>query len=144
MVTPIDDLQGPFAESTIDEKELGNKEVHVSLLRISSADNYLSCCSCKKRIEAQGNIAECSNCNLTQKISASRLQWIVKLYVEERETSKRVPLTAFDKIVKELAFKCGHPSIDDISSEEMKRVLLDLDDIHLVYYSLRNSIIEAL
>ena len=63
-------IKEPLAKPTIGQEILTNKELLVDLLGVSSATQYSSCCSCKKKLQTQKNslTAHCASCNLTQKI----------------------------------------------------------------------------
>lgn len=140
-IDQIDDIQGKLAP-VIDECDLANKEMKVNVVGVSSAHKYQCCCSCKKKIEGGENAVTCPSCNMTQKVSALSVQWVVKLYVEDK-ASKRMHLTAFDRIVKQMALKVNvKEPMNTISAMDLKCQLLELDELTIVSDTVRNTIIE--
>ena len=119
--------------------------MNAEVLGVLSAVKYYSCCSCKKKVEyTEGStVANCNSCHLTQKISASSTQWVVKLYCKDQQNpTVKMYLTAFNEIANQLAAKCKVESISTISEKELRSKLLQLETINIVYDSIQKRILE--
>ena len=101
-LTEIQDLEN-VKDTVIGEQDIANKDMTVSLIGVSSAQNYYSCRDCKSKVEFDGKSVTCQKWVLTQKVSTLSVHWVVKLFVEDQATSRKFHLTAFDGIVQQLA-----------------------------------------
>jgi len=115
----VEGVEGPVAECLVNERELAEREIECTVLGVSDATKYYSCRNFKKKIESDGKLGHCS-CEMSQKVSAANIQWVVKLFVEEPE-GKAIHLTAFHAVVRQLMAKCGRTSLsNEMSPLELK------------------------
>ena len=140
-------IKEPLAKPTIGQEILTNKELLVDLLGVSSATQYSSCCSCKKKLQTQKNslTAHCTSCNLTQKIKHCSRHWVVTLFVQNSEQSgHKFHVTAFNNIVQQLAAKCSFlDSLETITTKDLiDKLLGGIDQFKIVYDTLQKKIIE--
>jgi hypothetical protein len=119
----------------------------VNLLGVSSASQYISCSSCRRKIESEDNpsIAFCSACNLTQKVSRCSKQLIVKLFLQSNENPKhKFNVTAFNNILQQLVTRFfTDDSLDQMTPKQLTNHLIaDIDELHIVYDTIQKKIIE--
>ena len=140
-------FEGPLAKPDIGKETLANKELTVNLLDVSSASQYISCSSCRRKIESEDNpsIAFCSPCNLTQIVSRCSKQWIVKLFLQSSENpNHKFSVTAFNNIVHQLVARCFTDNpLDQMTPKQLTNHLItDIDEFHIVYDTVQKKIIE--
>ena len=124
----------PFKDSlpTVDEVST-SKEITARILGISSINKYSSCCHCMKKVTIKGKVAFCNNCKMSQKSNTCKIQWSLRLYVENQEQGKtKVNLSVYgQQIVSKLFALSGLH--EEATEDEVLEKLLDIDIAKLSY-----------
>ena len=80
----------PFKETlpVVDEVST-SKEVIGSIIGINEVNKYSSCCTCAKKVTIKRKLAYCGRCKMTQKLSASSVQWSFKIVVHTEDNPRQ-------------------------------------------------------
>ena len=86
----------------------------------------------------------CKSCTASLKRKICKSQIILKLLCFDKGKAKKITFTAFDSVVRKIIEKMGY-DVDAINSSQLKKILIDkLEEIHIQYDSLNNTIMQML
>lgn len=127
----------PLAEESDDAQLtiLSTTEITARIIGVATINFHRTCSSCNKAIEERGNLATCSSCNLTQKLSNTNNRWYVKLYVQDTTNqANKVYLSLYHStLVKLVEVADLEVDLNFCNEEDLTIALLDSTSITFCY-----------
>ncbi|XP_028408819.1 uncharacterized protein LOC114531404 [Dendronephthya gigantea] len=120
------------------------KEIMGSIIGVNSVSKHPTCLSCSSKviIKCSGQLAECSSCKMTTKLSMCKYQWFMRLLVQNAEnTNERIHLSGFNSSVEKLA-SVSKIDLVQITEAELTEALLNLEMLQLSYDTRSKKILD--
>lgn len=143
-IEPTDPFTEILAIDVEDPTEFVTTTVHGEFLGINYVHKYLSCCKCRKKVQATTSlIVECQSCHLKQKLKASIKHWYAQVLFEY-DSNKKVTLTLFEEAIKQALTLAGKETQSTNFTEEcILEALLELPTITVTFNN-KNKVVTKI
>ena len=93
----------PYTESlpnVEDVQPLTRVETKAEIIGVTQINKYDSCYKCTKKVSEKDSMPFCSHCKLSLKRKKVKVQWFMRVLVEEITTNKSIHLTVYNEIAE--------------------------------------------